>query len=117
MNLFSQLGGLFQQYASGASVLEGEVHGHFDQVAQSVDPSSLATGLAEAFRSGRTPPFAQMAAHLFANSGGDQQANMINTLLETAGPAGVAPVPRKNPPAPPGGHVRCGHAPGGRAHA
>ena len=87
MNLFSQLGGLLQQYASGANVSEGDVHGHFDQVAKSVDPSSLASGLAEAFRSGQTPPFAEMAAQLFSNSGGNQQANMINTLLQSAGPA------------------------------
>lgn len=86
MNLLGGLGGLLQQFTSGA-VPEDQVHSHFDQVAQNVDLSSLASGLAEAFRSGDTPPFAQMAAQLFSNSGGNQQAGMLNTLLASAGPA------------------------------
>jgi hypothetical protein len=85
MSFLSSIGGLLQQYARG-SVPAGNVEDHFDQVAQAVPSSSLAEGLAAAFRSGETAPFAQMASQLFANGNGGQQASMINTLLSTAGP-------------------------------
>jgi hypothetical protein len=85
MSFLSSIGGLLEQYASGAAPA-GHVEDHFDQVAQNVPSSSLATGLAEAFRSGDTAPFAQMASQLFANGNGGQQASMINTLMATAGP-------------------------------
>ena len=43
-------------------------------------------GWAAAFRSGNTPPFAQMASQLFTNGNGPQQATMLTTLLAAAGP-------------------------------
>jgi hypothetical protein len=85
MSFLSSIGGLLQQYA-GKSAPTGNVEEHFDQVAGAVPCSSLAGGLAEAFRSGATPPFAQMASQLFSNGNGSQQASMLNTLLATAGP-------------------------------
>jgi hypothetical protein len=85
MSFLSSIGGLLQQYAAG-SAPAGNVEDHFDQAAQTLPASTIASGLAEAFRSGQTPPFAQMAAQLFANGNGGQQASMINTLLSTAGP-------------------------------
>ncbi len=54
---------------------------HFDQVAQAVPPSTLASGLAEAFRSGQTAPFPQLASQLFANENGPQQAGGLNGLM------------------------------------
>jgi hypothetical protein len=89
MSFLSSIGGLLQQYASGATPT-GNVEEHFDQVAQNVPCSSVATGLAAAFRSGQTPPFAQMASQLFANGNGQQQASMLNTLMTTAGPGILA---------------------------
>jgi hypothetical protein len=85
VSFLSSIGGLLQQYAGG-STPAGNVEDHFDQVAQAVPSSSLAQGLAAAFNSGETAPFAQMASQLFANGNGGQQASMINTLLSTAGP-------------------------------
>jgi hypothetical protein len=85
MSFLSNIGGLLQQYAGGTPP-SGNVEEHFDQVAGAVSAGSLATGLAEAFRSPDTAPFAQMASQLFANGNGTQQASMLNTLLASAGP-------------------------------
>jgi hypothetical protein len=89
MSFLSSIGGLLQQYAAGHAPA-GNVEEHFDQVAQNVPCSSLASGLAAAFRSGDTAPFSQMASQLFANGNGGQQASMLNTLMATAGPAILA---------------------------
>jgi hypothetical protein len=85
--MFNQLAGLLQQYTSGQAPAADQVNQHFDQVAAAVPASSLAQGLADAFRSDQTPPFAQMAAQLFANSGAEHQSNLLNTLMASAGPA------------------------------
>ena len=85
MNLFNQLGGLLQQFAGGQGTPEAAEQ-HFDTVAGSVPTEQLAGGLAEAFRSSETPPFANMLGSLFGNSGGNQQSAVINTLMAAAGP-------------------------------
>jgi hypothetical protein len=85
MSFLSSIGGLLQQYA-GANAPTGQVEEHFDQVAGAVPASTMASGLAAAFRSGDTAPFAQMASQLFSNGNGSQQATMLNTLMASAGP-------------------------------
>jgi hypothetical protein len=55
MSFLSGIGDLLKQY-SGAANPAG-VEQHFDQVAQAVPSSTIASGLAEAFRSGQTAPF------------------------------------------------------------
>jgi hypothetical protein len=89
MSWIDEIGGLVQQYASGSqqAAPAGQVEQHYDQVAQSAPCSTIANGLADAFRSGEAGGFGQIASQLFGNSGGGQQANMLNTLLATAGPS------------------------------
>lgn len=81
---------LLQQFGQGgvtAQAPEGlDVEGNFDQLAGMLPKEALAGGLAEAFRSDQTPPFASMLGGLFGNSGGSQQASVLNTLLAVAGP-------------------------------
>jgi len=89
MSFLSGIGDLLKQY-SGSGATSGNEEQHFDQVAQAVPASTLASGLAEAFRSGQTAPFPQMAAQLFANGNGQQQAGMLNTLLASVGPAVIS---------------------------
>jgi hypothetical protein len=88
-----QLGGLLQQYsgAQGGQASPG-VHDDFDRVAQVAPQSAIADGLSAAFRSDQTPPFGQMVSRLFSQSGGQQQAGLLNTLLAAAGPAIVSQV-------------------------
>ena len=64
MSFLSAIGDVLKQYSdSGGApgVQQQGVVQHFEQVAQVVPSSTLAGGLAEAFRSGQTAPFPQMA--------------------------------------------------------
>jgi hypothetical protein len=69
MSFLAGIGDLLKQYSAGGATPANSpaVEQHFDQVAQAVPSSTLAGGLAEAFRSAQTAPFPQMAAQLFAN--------------------------------------------------
>jgi hypothetical protein len=87
MDWMNAVGGLLQQYAgAGAQPARGAVEDDFDQVAQAAPQSAIADGLAAAFRSNETPPFAQMAASLFQNADGQQRAGILNALIAAAGP-------------------------------
>ena len=92
MSFLSGIGDLLKQYSANSATpgAAPAVEQHFDQVAQAVPSSTLAGGLAEAFRSGQTAPFPQMAAQLFANGNSQQQAGMLNGLIATLGPALIA---------------------------
>jgi len=93
MDWMNQLGGILQQY-SGAAVARAPdgVHDDFEQIAQSAPESTVADGLAAAFRSDQTPEFGQMTAQLFDNSGSTQRAGILNTLIKAAGPMIVSQV-------------------------
>ena len=81
----SNLMGLLQQYVNPGSAATANTTQDFEQVSQSASPTHLAGGLAEAFRSNQTPPFAQMLTTLFSNSNGEQRAGILNHLLGSSG--------------------------------
>ena len=89
MSLISGIGDLLKQYSAGGAST-GNVEQHFDQVSQAVPSSTLASGLAEAFHSQQTAPFSQMAAQLFANGNGQQQAGVLNGLVAALGPSVIS---------------------------
>jgi hypothetical protein len=92
MSLLSGIGDLLKQY-SGTNANAANSPGveqHFDQVAQAVPSTTIAGGLAEAFRSSQTAPFPQMAAQLFANGNSQQQAGVLNGLVAALGPAVIS---------------------------
>src|SRR4030095_7108227 len=91
VNWMNDLGGLLNQY-SGTSARQAPdtVYDDFDRFAQAAPHSELAEGLAEAFRSDQTPPFAQMLGQLFGQSGGHQRASILNTLIATLCPTLIA---------------------------
>ena len=88
MSWMNDLGGLLQQYA-GASAAQAPdtIDTDFDEIAQAAPHSTIADGLAEAFRSEQTPEFGDMAAQMFGQSTGQQRAGILNTLIATLGPA------------------------------
>ena len=87
MDWMNQLGGLLQRYAgAGADQAPPTVHDDFDQFTQAAPRSALADGIAAAFRSDQTPPFAQMVGQLFSQSDSHQRAGLLNTLIGAAGP-------------------------------
>ena len=78
---------MLMQVASGSVKSNDD---HFDQVAQHAPADLMSQGVAEAFRSDQTPPFAQMVGSLFGQSSGSQQAGMLNQILSTVGPMAMA---------------------------
>jgi hypothetical protein len=85
MGLLDDVKDMLNQYASGAAPA-GDAGAHFQQVARSVDSSTLAQGIAAALRSDDTPPFSQLVSQLFASGSGDQKLATINTLLSAVTP-------------------------------
>ncbi|HEY2865033.1 MAG TPA: hypothetical protein VGK37_15535 [Casimicrobiaceae bacterium] len=87
------LNGLLQQYLGGASTQPSPAAAdHYQQVAQSAPPSVLGQGLADAFRSDQTPPFADMVAKMFGQGTPEQKAGMLNQLISGLGPGALASI-------------------------
>ncbi len=110
MSFLAGIGDLLKQYSAGggAAANSPAVEQHFDQVAQAVPPSTLAGGLAEAFRSNQTAPFPQMAAQLFANGNSQQQAGVLNSLVAALGPAVISQFAGSAPNSPLASLLRSG---------
>ena len=99
MDWMQQLGGVLNRYANG-SVDHAEAASDFDHIAQAAPPHAIGSGLAEAFRSPQTPPFANMLSQMFSQSGGAQRASVLNALLSTLGPLVVSRIlAQRNSPA------------------
>jgi hypothetical protein len=88
MGFMESLKGLLDQAASG-DASTADVHAAYDQVARSVPQSSLADGIAHAFKSDQTPPFEQMVSGLYSQSNPQQQAGLLNQLMGALGPQGT----------------------------
>ena len=63
---------------------------HYQEVSTTAPPNVVSQGLAGAFRSDRTPPFAEMVQQLFGNSDATQRAGLLNTLIRALGPGILA---------------------------
>lgn len=109
MNWMNQIGGLLQQYTGGPPPQTSNtkspyppdtVEDDFDQVAQAAPPQALSGGLAGAFRSSHTPPFAQMLGQLFNQSNGQQRADLVNKLRSAAAPSVLAQAANRSGSAP-----------------
>jgi hypothetical protein len=83
---------ILQQYANPATAPTGNVHQHFDQVAQQASPQDLGDGVAAAFRSDATPPFGQMIGNLFGQSNPQQRAGILNQLVQVLGSGALSSV-------------------------
>jgi hypothetical protein len=86
MSWMNALSGILSQMGGGQIAPE-QAENHFDQISQMLPAGTLGGGLADAFRSSDTPPFAQLASQLFGNSGGEQKAGMLNAMLSSVGPS------------------------------
>ena len=79
---------LLKQYADSPT----DTHADFDAVAREVPSSVLGDGLAEAMRSDKTPPLANLVGSLFGGSDPQQRAGLLTQLIRAAGPAVLASV-------------------------
>ena len=95
MGLFDQLQNVLTQYAGGNTTgpeSPQDVESHFSQVAAVAPQSSIAEGLAAAFRSDQTPAFGQMVGSLFSQSSGEQKAGLLNQLMSAMPPGALQSV-------------------------
>jgi hypothetical protein len=81
---------ILKQYSNPGTTPTGDVVGHFDSVAQQASPKDLGSGIAAALKSDATPPFGQVIGSLFGQSSPTQKAGVLNEILQTLGPAGLA---------------------------
>jgi hypothetical protein len=89
MEWMKDLGPVLDRYAnagSGGAAVPDTVDDDFERMSRTAPPDALSDGLAAAFRSDQTPPFAQMAAQMFGRANPSQRANILNMLLATVGP-------------------------------
>ncbi|MEO7338121.1 MAG: hypothetical protein ABIV63_16225 [Caldimonas sp.] len=79
---------LLKQYADSPT----DTNADFDAVAREVPSSVLGDGIAEAMRSDKTPPFANLVGSLFGGSDPQQRAGLLTQLIRAAGPAVLASI-------------------------
>jgi hypothetical protein len=91
MNWLNQVTDIMKKYdSSDPAHIAGSVDAVFDRFTRSAPSSTVAQGLAEAFRSPETPPFASMLGRLFERSAATQKTNVLNTLIAGLGPTVVS---------------------------
>ncbi len=83
---------ILKQYTNPAAAPATDVENHFDQVAQQAPPQALGRGIAAALRSDATPPFGQAVGNLFGQSNPQQQAGLLNELIQSIGPGAMSEV-------------------------
>jgi hypothetical protein len=97
MDWLNQVTDIMQKYGSGDSAkIPGSVDADFDRLTRSAPSSTVSEGLAEAFRSGQTPPFGSMLSQLFERSPSTQKTSVLNTLIAALGPAIVSQILAKH---------------------
>lgn len=79
-----QTGGTVDTTAAQVSV--PDPHRDFAEVASQMPAETVGSGIAAAFKSDKTPDFADMAAGLFGGSNPQQRAGLLGQLLQSVGP-------------------------------
>lgn len=85
MDLMGMLGGVLEQVAGGQT--PDNLHQHMDSAAGAIPQDALSGVLSHVFNSPETPDFSQMLGGLFGRSNAGTQANVLNGLLGSMGPA------------------------------
>jgi len=79
---------LIDKYNAGtAGTAHESVDADFEKLSRHAPTPTLSEGLAEAFRSPQTPPFASMLSKLFGGSPALQKSSVLNSLITALGPA------------------------------
>ena len=96
MDWMNAVNDIIQKYSGqggGTAAAPANPHEDFQRVAQAAPCEVVAGGIAEAFRSEKTPAFPQMLANMFGKSNPNQQAGLLNHLLSALGPAASSIIP------------------------
>lgn len=91
MSWMNQIGNILEQY-TGSGNQPANADNDFDQVTQAAPRPAMADGIAAAFRSDQTPPFAQMVSQMFGQASGQERAGLLNMLISVVGPGLVSQV-------------------------
>lgn len=87
---------IIQKYSGqggGTAAAPANPHEDFSRVAQAAPCDVVAGGIAEAFRSEKTPAFPQMLASMFGQSNPNQRAGLLSHLLGALGPEAANIIP------------------------
>jgi hypothetical protein len=96
MDWMNAVNDIIQKYSGqtgGTAAAPANPHEDFKRVADAAPNEVVAGGIAEAFRSEKTPAFSQMVANMFGQSNPNQQAGVLNHLLSALGPAAASILP------------------------
>jgi hypothetical protein len=96
MDWMNAVENIVQRYSGqggGTAPSPQDPHQDFQQVSQAAPQEVVASGLSQAFRSDRTPPFPEMLSNLFNQSDPNQRAGLLNQLLGSLGPGALAAIP------------------------
>src|SRR5579883_3306151 len=100
MDWMNAVNDIFHKYSGqggGTAAAPADTHSDFDRVAQAAPQDVVAGGIAQAFRSDKTPAFPQMLASMFGQSNPDQRAGLLNRLLGALGPQAASLLPGLQP--------------------
>ena len=81
---------ILQQYIAPTTTPNASAATHFDEVAQQTPPNQMGNAIAGAFRSSATPPFSESVGGLFGQSNPQQQAGVLNQLIQSLGPGAMS---------------------------
>jgi len=93
LNTITDLVERYSGQGGGAASAPQNPHLDYERATQTAPPNVVADGLAQSFRSDRTPPFPEMISHMFGQSDPNQRAGLLNRLLASAGPGVLAALP------------------------
>ncbi len=96
MDWMNALEDVVQRYSGqggGTGAAPADPHQDFQRVAQTAPQETVASGIAQAFRSDQTPPFPEMVANLFGHSDPNQRAGLLDRLLGSAATSAITNVP------------------------
>ena len=79
---------ILNQY-TGQATPGPDTNAHFDQAAQQTPLSDLGSAITAMLHSNATPGFGQTMGQLFNQSNPQQQAGLLNQILQTIGPAAL----------------------------
>lgn len=80
------------KHAGSGKAAASDVNLAYDEATKSVPQSTLAEGIAHAFKADQTPEFEDMVSGLFGKSDPNQKAGLLNQVLGTLGPGGISQV-------------------------
>lgn len=83
---------ILDQYAHPNAAPTADTEAHFDRAAAEASPDDLSRGIATALRSDATPPFGQSVGKLFSQSNPQQQAGLLNQLVQALGSGALSGV-------------------------